>query len=429
MQRFRNSYILSPIIQRVLKYYGSAIWIILLGLFLRVLWAIAVPVDPVSDSYAYDTFARNLATGQGYGWKNNEPTAYWPVGTSAVYAIFYWILGHTYWPIVVFNLLLAVISIGGCIYLAELWFNRQIAIVTGLLLALWPSQIQFTTVLASELLFNALIVVALALWFSENLSLRSRVIWVGIVLAAASYVRPIALLMPILFLLWRYIKTQELFKTVTATLVMLVLMAGLIAPWSIRNTLEFGQFVTISTNGGANLWMGNNPASTGGYMDLPSEVNGMNEAQRDKYLKALATAHIKEKPLLFVFRTIKRTIDTHSRESIGVAWNEKGLIARYGNWILTPLKVINQIYWMAMLGLGLIGIVLMGHQYGWLTMLTSPMVLLWGYFAAVHAVIVAQDRYHFPSIPMIAILAASTVVYWFNRNDRSRQKSKQELAA
>ncbi|MEQ9370572.1 MAG: glycosyltransferase family 39 protein [Coleofasciculus chthonoplastes F3-SA18-01] len=406
------------------KNHQPDLGIILIALGLRILWAIAVPVIPVSDSNAYDTFALNLATGQGYGWKSGDPTAYWPPGTSFVYALFYWLFGHSYLPIIVFNLLLTAVIIWVSMRLAETWFNRRIAIVTGIILALWPSQIQFTTVLASELLFTALVLVGLWLWFNERFTLRSRALGVAVVLAAASYVRPTALLIPILLLFVRAVRTREIFKNLTATLVMFVVMALLIAPWSIRNTQVFGQFTTISTNSGANLWMGNNPKSTGGYMPLPPDVKEMNEAQRDDYLKSVAVAHIKEKPFLFIRRSLVRLVQTHARESIGVAWNEKGLVKRYGTGVLLPLKIINQLYWLAALGLGLIGIVLLGKQQGWVMMISHPTVLLWGYFAAVHAVIVAQDRYHFPSIPMIAILAALTLVSLLKVRQKSQKVSE-----
>ena len=385
--------------------------IILIGLFLRVLWAIAVPVVPVSDSNAYDVFAQNLAKGNGFGWGVNELTAYWPPGTSFIYAIFYKIFGHTYWPIILFNLLVAAGTIWVTMYLAEKWFDRRIAILTGFILAFWPAQIQFTTVLASELIFTVLLMVGLWLWLEEKFTLRSRSIGVGVIMAAACYVRPTALLIPFLLLFFRVLKTREIFKTVTATLVMFIIMAIIIAPWSYRNTQLFGQFTLLSTNSGAVLWMGNNANSTGGYMQLPEEVEGMNQAQKNQYLKSLAREHIKEKPLLFIQRCIIRLIDTHSRESIGVAWNEKGLVSRYGSGILLPLKMINQLYWLPALGLGLIGIVILGKQYGWLTMLTHPTVVIWGYLAGVHTVIISQDRYHFPSVPMIAILAAIALAY------------------
>lgn len=406
------------------KVYKHYLGIILAALILRGLWAIAVPVIPISDSSAYDTFARNLASGIGYRWSIDSPlTAYWPVGNSFIYSLLYRVFGYTYLPIVILNLLLAAIIIWASMYLAETWLNRRAAILTGLILALWPSQIQFTTILASEFPFSALVLVAVAIWINEHIKLGLRAGGVGLLLAAASYVRPTALLIPILLLFFRWVKTREIFKSFKAILIVFALMALLIAPWSIRNTLVFGQFVTISTNGGANLWMGNNPNSTGEYMDLPAEVSGMNEAQRDNYLKSVAIAHIKEKPLLFATRTVTKLVDTHTRETIGVVWNEEGLKIRYGQGILLPLKIVNQLFWISVLGLALIGIVLLVKQQGWFMTITDPAVVIWGYFATIHAIIVSGDRYHFPSIPMIAILAALTLEHWLDRK-RKMQKSR-----
>ena len=385
--------------------------IIFIALLLRILWAIAVPVIPIADSHAYDVFAQNLANGNGYGWGENNLTSYWPPGTSFVYAIFYFIFGHHYLPIIIFNLALSAITIWATMSLAEAWFNLRIAIISGLILAFWPAQIQFTTVLASELLFTALVMIGLWLWQKETFTLRSRAIGVGVIIGMTSYVKPTALLIPFLLLFFRVIATREIFKTCIATLVMLLIMALIIAPWSYRNSQLYGELTLISTNSGANLWMGNNPNSNGGYMKLPEEVKGMNEYQRNQYLKSSAKNHIKEKPFLFIQRCFKRLFDTHSRESIGIVWNEKGLISRYGKGILLPLKVINLIYWWTVLGLGVTGIVLLVKEYGWLIMLSHPTVIFWGYYAGVHAVIVSQDRYHFPSVPMIAVLAALTAQY------------------
>lgn len=414
------------------RYY---LWIALLAFIVRAIWAIVVPVMPVSDSAAYDTFAQNLANCQNYGWDCTTPSAYWPVGTSFIYALFYRLFGHTYTPIVVFNLVVGVLTVLLSMHLAERWFGRRIAALTGILLALWCSQIQFTTVLASEQIFTALVLAALVIWSRERTNLWLRAVMVGVVLAATSYVRPIAFLLPALLMFLRYVSTRKVRENITAALIMFSVIALLVAPWSIRNTQAFGQFVTISTNGGANLWMGNNPASTGGYMELPSEVDGMNEAVRDKYLKSIAVAHIKEQPILFALRTAQRIVDTHSRESIGVVWNEPALVSRFGNRILTPLKILNQLYWIPMLGLGLVGIVLLIVKTGWFAAITHPTVLLWGYFTAIHAIIVAQDRYHFPSIPMIAILSASTLVFVLDMKFKKRdpahvaagQKKKQAM--
>jgi hypothetical protein len=58
----------------------SLLIVLLIALILRVIWAFIVPVVPLSDSYAYDVFARNLASGVGYGWGPGNLAAHWQFG-------------------------------------------------------------------------------------------------------------------------------------------------------------------------------------------------------------------------------------------------------------------------------------------------------------------------------------------------------------
>lgn len=385
---------------------------IVIGTILRLIWAIGVPVMPVSDSHAYDIFAKNLANGKVYGWDGYTPTAYWPPGTSFIYSIFYRLFDHNYLPIVIFNILIGVMIIGVASYLAKKWFNPQVAIITAWILALWPAQIQFTTVLASELPFTLLMLWSLQLWLDETVTLKYRAIGVALILAIACYIRPTAGLVPFLLLFTRAIQTKEIFKTAIATVVMLLIITLLISPWSYRNTQSFGQFTTISTNGGPVLWMGNNPQANGGYMSLPPEVKGMNEAERNKYLKSKAVENIKSEPLLFIKRSIFRLFDTYNRQTISIAWNQSGIKYKYGERVLLPIKIINQIYWLTILGLSLIGLFLFANQQGWFIFLTHPISLMWGYFTLIHLAMLSNDRYIFPILPMIAIMAAFTLSLW-----------------
>ncbi len=404
-------------------------WILFIALLLRILWALAaVPIVPVSDCNAYDTFAQNLANGYGYGWTSTELTAHWPPGTSFVYSIFYRLFGHTYVPIIILNLVLGIVVIWCSMQLAERWFNQQVAWLTGLVLTLWPVTIQFTTVLSSELLFTALFLIALVIWLNESTHIWLRALLVGLVLAAACYVRSATLFIPFLLLLFRWVNTREILKSIAAIMVVLVIMSLLIAPWSIRNTRLYDQFVLMSTNTGIALWIGNNPnTGYGGHMSPPPELKekmvGMNLAQRSAYLKALATDYIKQEPLKFVTRSFKKLFRLHMRDTIGVGWNKKGLVYRYGTGVLLPLKIVSEGYWLVMLGLALIGIILLGKQQGWLTMIVHPVVIIWGYFACGHAVTEIDDRYHFYSIPMIAILAALVIAYVLKMTAQRKQLS------
>jgi 4-amino-4-deoxy-L-arabinose transferase-like glycosyltransferase len=398
--------------------HQQILWILLLAFALRIAWGILVPVVPVSDSNAYDMFARNIAAGHGYGWKPGELTAYWAVGTPFVYALLYKVFGVSYLPIVILNIFIGGLSVLLVYCLAKRLHNEKTALTGALLLALWPSQIQFTTVLASELQFTFLVLLALCAWVSDALPRWPSILATGILLSAACYVRPTALLLPVLLAIMHFAKYRSLTRVLLHTVVLIIIMILPILPWSYRNYQIFGQFVLVSTNGGANMWMGNNPDTSGGYMSPPSP-EGMNEAERDVYLKTLSREYILAHPLRFVARTMVKLVRLHERESIGISWNEEGMASRYPGSLVFALKLLSNVYWWAVLFGGLAGMLwfIIGSLRDTarpfldriLTLAAHPGVLFWSYFAIIHTIIVIQDRYHFPSIPFIALFAALAV--------------------
>jgi 4-amino-4-deoxy-L-arabinose transferase-like glycosyltransferase len=379
---------------------------ILVGLGLRILWGIAVPINPTDDSNAYDTFAKNIADNQVYSWDGVNPTAFWPPGTSFFYSLFYRVFGHNYWPIAIFNCSLSVVIMMFTMLLAEFWFGVGIATYTGWILALWPALIQYVSLLASELIFIAFTMSALWFWYTKKLRWNWQGIITGILLAIATYVRTTAAVIPIVLCFSSIITVpKERIKTVKATVLSIILIAMLTAPWSYRNTQAFGRPTTLATNSGANFWMGNNPKSTGGYMPLPPDVDNMNEAERNDYLKEKAISHIKQFPLLYLKRCIQRTIMTYDRQTISIVWNQKTLKNRYGNLTISFLKILNQVYWLVVLGLSISGLVLFVLRSGLWTGLTHPVVLFWGYFSFLCTAIVGSDRYLYPALTLIAIMA------------------------
>ena len=102
---------------------------------------------------------------------------------------------------------------------------------------------------------------------------------------------------------------------------------------------------------------------------------------------------------------IKKLRYTHDRESIGVVWNQEGLTRAFGSGILMPLKLASAIYWWSMLVLAAVGAAAAYRRLGFRRFLGLAPLVLWVYFAGVHAVVVGGDRYHYPSVPMIAALA------------------------
>ena len=239
-------------------------------------------------------------------------------------------------------------------------------------------------------------------------------------LAAAVYVRPIALLLPPILAMAGLLRGQmRLAQAVTAMVVTLAVMAMLIAPWTYRNYLTFDKPVLISTNFGVNFWMGNNPDSRGEYTPFGEHVVGLSETERSEVLLEKAKAYIRAEPGAFVQRTLIKALRLHDRETIGVAWNEKSLHRLGGDTGVFVAKFISTLYWYLMLCAGLAGAVWLCRRESLWKGLLAPPVIIWGYVTGVHAVIVISDRYHMPSIPFIALLGAGMTAAWLSGRKRT----------
>lgn len=380
----------------------SALAVLIVALGLRLGWALLIPVAPISDGVAYDTFANNLATHGVYGWTPDQPSSFWPVGTAALYAVLYMLFGHTLIPVVGFNIVLSTIIVGQTMWLTRRFFDDETAIVAGFLLAIWPSQVAYVTILASELPFTFFVLLGFSAWYGPGLSNWARAAGSGVAFAAASYVRPIALLLPIVLWLTALRDFQRLRAQFPLMLVAMIVMVACIAPWSIRNTALYGHFVLLSSNGGEVLWEGNHASSD---QVAPGSSTG-NEYERDHQSGEAALRYIMDHPLSFVLRTAEKAILLHLNETIAVHWNAKGITERLGEGALLPLKIVTQAYWSLMLLFALAGIVALIRKDGLISTFMHPVIATWIYFTAVYSVMLVQDRYHFPTHPFIAMLSA-----------------------
>ncbi len=393
----------------------QSLWVgvLVLALVLRVAWGALVPMVPTSDCAAYDTCARNLAAHNVFGFEATKPTAFWPPGTSFAYSLIYRVLDpatYGYAPVVAFNVVLGCASVMLAGLLASRWFGPRVGLVTALLLALWPMHVQFATILSSEQLFTVLCLGAMLSWPGQRQLAPVRLVLVALLFALATYVRTTALLIPFILIGIDLLRTWGLRLALTRAITIGLIMGACIAPWTKRNYDLFGQPVLIAANAGSNFWMGNNPDSSGQYQQAP-EFPGMNEAQRDAKLKSEAWAYIKSDPGAFVKRTIIKAGRLYERETIGVAWNEDGLKRAGGtDGAIKAIKLASQGYWMLVLATAAIGGVLLLRR-GFFQALLHPTIVLFAYYTGVHAIVVYQDRYHFPLTPMIGALAALAIVH------------------
>lgn len=385
--------------------------ILLISVVLRLTWAAMIDINPVSDSYAYNSFAKNIVEHSVFGLRPDQPGAFWAVGTPAIYAGAYLVFGINNFAVVVVNMISSILAIWFTYATGRLYFNETTARMAALLLALWPVTIQFTSVIASEIHFMAMMMAALYFWEKARFAARgfwSNIILCGLCFTAATFIRPVAQLMPVVLLILAIVSMSRPFwPQVLKTGLVIALIFAAIAPWSARNERIFGTPVSISTNFGPNFWMGNHPGTDGGYAPLPDWTNEMGEVERAEALKKVAFDYVRDEPIAFVKRTIVKAFKLHDRETIGVVWNSEEIQNLIGTSGEQMLKVISSLYWYATIALTLAAVFVLGRPTYDHRGLFAPPVILLLYLIAVHAVIVVNDRYHMPQIPLMALMAAA----------------------
>lgn len=253
-----------------------AVWVLVLGaLLLRLVaqWAIAGP-DLVSASES-GIIAQNWVSGRGYtfdlyGYRVEQPLeAFMPPLFTAVLA--FCLL--TPWPAAVFGIFQVVLSSLTVllVYLiAERLAGRLVALVAGALTAVYPTFL----VLADQPTVPVLNTFLLGSWLYASLRLvesreRKWAVLAGVLLGLGVLSRPafIGLLVVVLLVLW--INRFEGEKSWCRPAIVVVgIMVLTVAPWLIRNTWVLGRVTTVSTNGGFNAWIGNNPFTTGSCFDV-----------------------------------------------------------------------------------------------------------------------------------------------------------------
>lgn len=211
-----------------------------------------VPIDQFSDYLWYYLRGVSLASGQGYS-ERGMATAYWPPGWPGSLGLLFWLFGPS--PLVgqLANLMLAaiifflVLSLGSGIFVDYLVGRLAIA-----LLSIYPNQIGYVPILATEIFYTALLLLGVTL--AVRAQTLARLFLAGVVFGIVTLTKAQTLFLPAVLcaMWWLFAGSRPNFVSwIGRAAVIYAAMAMVILPWTVRNYLIFGEFVLISTNGGA----------------------------------------------------------------------------------------------------------------------------------------------------------------------------------
>lgn len=175
-----------------------------------------------------------------------------------------------------------------------------------------------------------------------------------------------------------------------AALISLALLAGVAAvltPWIARNHRCFDRW-TITTNGGINLYIGNNPHATGGYHLPPPDLRPSHPFHDSSAWIGEAFRYAADHPLATVARSARKVLKF---------WNP-----HYGDQFLVLLLFVS----------GWVGLLRSRPAWsaGLLWVAAAPIVI-----TLVHAVFFVQVRYMIPVLPMVVVVAGAGACGWRRR--------------
>jgi len=303
---------------------------------------------------------------------------------------------------------------------------RRTAIIAMTIFGFLPNQIVSCCVTMSEVAFTFFVTLGILLALQ---SIWDRTEYWGVLVGAvfgwATLIRPPAIALPfILIPILAYNRRGWLpwgKGTVIRAAVVAASLASVVGPWTYRNYKVFGTFVLVSTNGGENLLIGNNPASTQHYTApetfFPTGIDiwKLPELQRDRICGSIAKAYIVSHPIQTVLRTPKK-IWYMFRSDLGVTnwiWAAYGTT---GTALYYVVQGVTEGWYLAVLAAALAWIIKRVRDrttrpndsvFLQLTLAVS------GYFILVTMVFFGDARYHQPLMPLLAIASASLLAGQF----------------
>jgi len=385
---------------------GSALVATIALRLVAILWL----APPASwDGAIYARLAEGLARGHGFvHWEGTgRATAFFPVGFPGAIAAVMLVTGLSAtvaaWVVNVLSsaiTTLAAASIGRAID-GEAGARRA-----AWAFALYPAMILWTAAVMTETLQCACITVALALAIGRPRPRSSftRALWVGMATGLATLVRPQGILFaPLLGALSAPARCIDRGKS---AMIALVTALALVSPWTLRNARTLDGIALVSTNGGSNLLIGTLPEAGGGYRaltdrDACATVQG--EVHRDRCMSRVAIERIARAPGTWAWLAAKKIVKTVGFEWAPVSYARSTVPRTMPRWIAIVLTLVCTGCWWVTLAMS-------AHVVRRERRSDVALAVVGSFFAVVlvHAVFIADDRYHLVIVGPLCAIAASS---------------------
>jgi 4-amino-4-deoxy-L-arabinose transferase-like glycosyltransferase len=392
------------------KQAGILLTMLVIGLCLRIAFIFTLEHRVYwEDETDYLALAENMKAGKGYVDAQGHPTAFRAVGYPLMLTGLFYLNINSLTEIRCFQALLSVFTILFVFGLARRVFGAGSAMMAALICVLYPYFVFMPATVLGTTWFGFLLLAATyTLYIAQEKNGQLLYVLSGLLFGVLVLTRPTGAVLLLAAALWLFYKKG---RPLSRTLKPLSLLVGtaflVVTPWMARNQQAVGSF-TLSTNGGRNLWLGNNPqatATSGSVIPLPERLadkmaGAASEKEQDSLYKMEALRFIKNHFVGFITLSLKKAI---------AFWRLDPSPTTDGYIENSPLiRLTSVLSFSPLLILGIYA--LFGKWSGkhrdqclWLFYFVA--------FTAVHAVVITKVRYRLPLDYFLIISASYGLVH------------------
>ena len=386
----------------------------------RIAWILMVNTAPVSDFFLYHDYAIKASQGFYKLYPDTYPLFPFKFGYPLLLTLLYKVFGASLMAAKILNVFISIIVAILIYWIGKKIFNETAGRIAGLIFALWPAQIMYNSVLASEHMFMLFFAASMAFFVKSQFYVEGgrRYLFpalTGISLALAHMMRPVSfILFPVLLIyLLVFVKNTSLKKAVLHKFGIIALMiAGFVMSMTIFNAVivNLTGIQVWRSSSGFSLLVGTNYQSSGMYNSEDEKIINEYKYDFDKINKEAtrrAIERIKSSPLNFLRLAEKKFILQWTSEDFGLYWSVNKvveespiveLIRNEFKWI----ELVVQIYYIALLLFAAAGFIYSKRAGNYIT---TIFLMLFGAFVAAHTLLEVQSRYHYPIVPVLIIIA------------------------
>jgi len=411
------------------KYFVPIVFI--LAMVARLLVAILLNGAPVSDAGWYVQSALNIASGQGYT-VNGIPTAYFPLGYPAFLAIIFKLFGPSLMAVKLFQIVLSGAALFLFYLLSRSVFKSEvIARCSFFILSFHPNHIFYSSLMFCEIFYLFLLLVSVVLFYRKRWSIGWGFI-TGVVFGVGVLTKTQSIFLPLLLgsiLGLNNFRREKISKVIKYMAVLYLAIGMVLVPWLVRNMKVFGKFGVLATNGGINLYIGNNPLANGGYQHFPFIIDLLagpgSEIEKNRIAKNKAIEYISQKPLQILFLIPKKLKILYATDVDGITWHMLGLMDNSGRDVdnreeikkawsdykaLKYMQYVAEAYYLLVIVIFVFSF-FSDFKRGFKSYFSEQKVGLWIilYLTAIHILFYGSARYHFAIFPWMVFYAASFI--------------------